>query len=132
MLATIALTLLLTVSLAQRLLNDIICDYYTFQLYGTNLIVNQFYLVQELVTLALVGGSSLSNANSNLTGILNPGTYQGTRVDLRGYFDASLLSSNILSEPAAINWLDGGGIQPLVNFLTGGVSNVTIASTTNQ
>jgi hypothetical protein len=132
MFSTIALVVLFGVSLAQRHTDQTICDYYALLLYSANSSITQFYLIQEIVTLAFIGGSSLPNASPNLTGILNPGTYNGTSVDLGGFFNRSLLSSNVNNGPAAVNWLDGGGTQPLTDFVSGKVANLTLANTTNE
>ena len=117
---------------AQRPNDKTLCDYYALLLYGANSSVTQFYLIQEIVTLAFIGGSSLPNASQSLTGILNPGTFLNTSVDLGGFFNASLLSSNVNNGPAAVNWLDGGGTQPLVDFVSGKTANLTLANTTNE
>jgi hypothetical protein len=132
MFSVIALILLFRVSLAQRPTNQSFYDYYTLKFFGSNTITDQFYFVQEVVTLAFAGGSSISNSSPNLTGILYPGTFQGVNVDLGGFFNASLYSSNLNNGPAAINWLDGGGGQPLTEYLSGRSANLTLTNTTNE
>jgi hypothetical protein len=125
-------TKIMSATAYQRPNGETLCDYYAVLLYSAYSSVTQFYLIQEIVTLAFIGGSSLPNASQSLTGILNPGTYLNTSVDLGGFFNASLLSSNVNNEPAAVNWLDGGGTQPLVDFVSGKTANLTLADTTNE
>jgi len=49
-----------------------------------------------------------------VTGILNPGTYNGTNVNLLPYFDGTLLSTNKGGNTgAAASFLDDGGAAPL-------------------
>lgn len=108
------------------------CDYYALRRYGKNDTETEYQLIQSIVTLAFAGGSRLDNASNALTGILNPGRYKNNPINLRSWFDGSKASSNFHGRPAAMNWLDGGGIEPLHDFLTGESGNVTINSDTNQ
>jgi hypothetical protein len=127
-----AIVLLFGVTLAQRPPNATICDYYAMNLYGVNTSLSQFQLMQGIVALAFSGGANLPNVSSNITGILNPGTFQGNYVDLQPYFNGSIDSTNLNNQPVGIDWLDGGGVQPLHDFLSGVTPNVTINNSTNE
>ncbi|KAH8802513.1 hypothetical protein F5884DRAFT_473714 [Xylogone sp. PMI_703] len=119
-------------SLAQRPSNSSICDYYATTLYGTNTSTTQFRLMQNIVALAFGGGTHLPGASNDSTGILNPGTFEGLRVNLRSWFDGSKATTNLNNQPVGINWLDGGAQAPLMSFLDGDTDNVVIANTTNE
>jgi hypothetical protein len=121
--------LLLGVSFAQRPSNNTICDYYTISLYGANTSDTQNQLMQGIIALAFGGGANVPNA-TDITGVFNPGIYQGVPVNLRPWFDGSKASTNLNNQPVGINWLDGGGVQPLNNFLTSG-SETAIQFSTN-
>lgn len=125
-------TLLFGVSLAQRPTNASTCDYYAEGLYGANNRDTQFQLVQGIVTLAFGGGFNLSNVSREITGILNPGTFQNVTVDLRPWFNGSIDSTNLNNQAVGINWLDDGGTDPLYNFLSGQTPNVTLHNSTNE
>lgn len=81
--------------------------------------------------MAFGGGAGLPNT-SDITGVFNPGFFQGTNMDLRSYFDGSKASSNLNNVAVGINWLDGGGSQPLNNFLTTNANQIVLTNTTNQ
>ncbi|MCJ1437037.1 hypothetical protein MMC27_006422 [Xylographa pallens] len=108
--------ILFGVSLAQRPSNASICDYYAESLYGTNSSATQFQLIQSIVALAFSGGSNLTNVSSDITGILNPGTFQGLGVDLQPWFNGAIDSTNLNNQPVGIDWLDDGGLNPLRLF----------------
>lgn len=123
--------------LAQRPSNASLCDYYALQLYGSNTSTTQFNLVQNILALAFAGGSGLSNVSSSLTGIFNPGSIElndgsNLNVDLRSWFNGSLDSTNVNGQPAAVNWLNGGGKEPLTAYLTGATEGIVIGNTTNE
>ena len=131
------IVLLVANVVAQRPEGVSICDYYAEKLYGANSSDTQLRLVQNIVALAFGGGSNLSNVSSDLTGILNPGTFssgtfQDLSVDLRPWFNGSIQSTNLNNQGVGVNWLDGGGINPLLAYLNGSTSNVTLPSGTNQ
>ena len=133
------ITILIANVVAQRPGGVSICDYYAEQLYGANRSDTQLRLVQTIVAAAFGGGSSLPGASSLLTGILNPGTYtptsglyQAINVDLRPWFNGSLQSTNLNNQGVGVNWLDGGGLEPLLAYANGSTANVTIPSGTNQ
>ena len=125
-------TVLLRVSLAQRPSNASICDYYAEKVYGTNNSDTQFQLVEGIVALAFGGAFNLTNISSDITGILNPGTYQGLSVDLQPWFDGTLDSTNLNNQPVGIDWLDDGRLIPLYNYLSGATPTVVLKNTTNE
>ncbi|KAL2048776.1 hypothetical protein ABVK25_010958 [Lepraria finkii] len=126
-----------TTVLAKRPQNASICDYYAQSLYGTNTSQTQYQLTQHIVTLAFAGAPpGSSNISSSITGIFNPGTfsYQGTTlgVDLLPWFNGSIDSTNLNNQAVGIDWLDGGGLDPLYAFLNGSTDTVMLTNTTNQ
>jgi hypothetical protein len=55
------------------------------------------------------------NVGVSVAGILTPGTFNGTQVNLAQYFTGALDSSNRGgSVGVAVNFLDGGGAAPLM------------------
>jgi hypothetical protein len=123
--------LLFGVSSAQRG-NASICDYYAISNYGANSTATQYKLIQSILGLAFAGAGTLPNVSSNITGIFNPGSFEGTPVDLRPWFNASKDSTNLNDQAVAINWLDGGGTTPIYAFLTGATGNITFPNGTNE
>ena len=129
----LVVVLLFAVSLAQRPSNASTCDYYAQNLYGASNSQTQNQLVQHIVALAF-GGAPLSNTNisSDITGILNPGTFQDLNVDLAPWFNGVIDSTNLNDQAVGINWLDDGGLDPLHSYVNGSTSNVMLTNTTNQ
>lgn len=119
-------------ALAQRPSNASTCDYYAQAKYGANTSATQFQLVQGIVASAFGGKFNLSNMPSDLTGILNPGTFDNLNVDLSPWFDGSIPSTNLNNAPVGLNWLDGGGIEPLYEYLSGGTEKIVFKNGTNQ
>ena len=74
---------------AQRPSTGSICDYYAIRRFGENSSDTQFMLMQSIVALAFGGGASLRNASDDSTGILNPGLFNGSVINLRPWFDGS-------------------------------------------
>jgi hypothetical protein len=128
----VVLAILFGLSLAQRPSNTSTCDYYAQNLYGANTNYTQFQLMQSIIALAFNGGHNLSNVSSEITGILNAGTFQGVNVDLRPFFNGSIDSTNLNNQAVAIDWLDDGGPYPLYEYLSGATSNVVLTNGTNQ
>ncbi|KAI9819270.1 MAG: hypothetical protein M1827_007426 [Pycnora praestabilis] len=126
------LVMLFGVSIAQRPSTASICDFYAESLYGTNSSDTQFQLVQRIVALAFGGAFNLSNVSSDITGILNPGNFQGLNVDLQPWFNGSLESTNLNDQAVGVDWLDNGGLNPLYDFLSNATPNVILSNTTNQ
>ena len=134
----ILVALIISSTLAQRPDNATYCDYYAERKYGANDSDAQFQLIQSIVVLAFGGGFNLSNYTSNLTGILNPGTYLNPEtheylgVDLHPWFDGSLDTTNSNGYALGVNWLDGGGLDPLYDYTRGAASNLDVRNNTNQ
>ena len=56
----------------------------------------------------------------SVAGILTPGTYNGTAVNLAPYFDGGFASTNEGgSSGVSQNFLDGGGAAPLLLSMAG-------------
>ena len=128
----VILATLFGLSLAQRPSNASTCDYYAEVRYGANNSNTQLQLMQDIVVLSFGGSFNLGNFSTNVTGILNPGVYDGTYVDLLPYFDGSIQSSNLNNQPIGINWLDDGGTVPLYNYLNGVAPSLVLLNTSNQ
>lgn len=124
--------LLFSLSLAQRPSNSSLCDYYAGKLYGESNDTTQDALIYSIVSLAFGGPGNLSGVSQNLTGILNPGFFNGLGVNLIPWFDGSIDSTNLNNAPVGINWMDGGGIKPLSDYVEGVTSSVLITNNTNQ
>ena len=56
----------------------------------------------------------MPNKNA-VPGILAPGEVNGEKVNLAPYFSGGLASSNVGGKAEAVNFLDGGGAEPLKN-----------------
>jgi hypothetical protein len=125
MLFAVILLLLLGVSSGQRPQNATICDYYAVVNYGSNSTATQLKLMQSILALAFGGAGPLSNVNSSITGIFNPGNFIGTPVDLQPWFNGVKDSTNLNNQAVGIDWLDGGGTDPLHAFLAGTTPNLT-------
>ena len=124
--------LLAGLGVAHRPSNASVCDYYAQARYGSNTSTTQHQLIEGIIALAFGGNKATSNASSSLTGIFNPGTFQDTDVDLLQFFDGSIDSTNLNNQPVGINWLDGGGLDPLYNYLNGSTSSIVLDDSTNQ
>jgi hypothetical protein len=101
---------------AQRPANVSICDYYTNALLMNNTPTAQYTLLTLLVNTALIGNYTQPNVGVAVNGVLNPGTFNDTNVNLLPYFDGSLLSTNPRSggsQGISVNFLDDGGAAPL-------------------
>ena len=125
-------TLLAGLGVAQRPSNASVCDYYAQARYGSNTSTTQHQLIEGIIALAFAGNKATSNASSSLTGIFNPGTFQDTEVDLLQFFDGSIDSTNLNNQPVGINWLDGGGLDPLYSYLNGTTPSIVLDDSTNQ
>lgn len=113
------LAILFAPGYAQRPFEASVCDYYAQELFGANNSDTQLRFVQNVVSLAFEGGSSLDNVSSEITGILRPGSFNNMDIDLLEYFNGSKSSTNVNNAPIGINWLDQGGTDPLATFLAG-------------
>lgn len=117
---------------ATRPSNATICDYYANLRYGENTTASQGKLMQSVVSLAFAGKGDLPNINPEISGILNPGTFENEPVFLRPWFNGSIDSTNLNNQPVGIDWLDGGGTAPLYAFLNGSTDSVKIEGKTNE
>jgi hypothetical protein len=98
---------------AQRPTNTSICDYYTTALLKVNNATNQYTLLTLVVNTAIIGNYTMPNVGIAVPGILAPGTYNGTAVNLLPYFDGSLASTNTGGTSGTPqNFLDDGGKRP--------------------
>ncbi|KAH9844973.1 hypothetical protein Tdes44962_MAKER06958 [Teratosphaeria destructans] len=95
-------------AVAQRPTNTSICDYYTTALFTDNTAKNQYALLTALVNRA---GTGNQTTDTKVNGIVVPGEYNGSAVNLLPYFDAELKSTNRNNMPACVNFVDGGSNQ---------------------
>lgn len=101
-------------AIAQRPEKTPICDYYTTALLKENNATNQLTLVTLLVNTAVIGNYTKPNVGIKVDGILAPGKYNDTDVNLVPYFNGGLASSNRGDKAVAVNFLDDGGAAPLM------------------
>lgn len=100
---------------AQRPDGTSICDYYTKALLKENNSTNQYTLLTLVVNTAVIGNYTKPNVGIMVPGILTPGKYNNTKVNLLPYFNGGLKSSNRGGDVGvAINFLDDGGAVPLM------------------
>ena len=128
----LVLAIFFGVGLGQRPSDASICDYYAESRYGTNSSATQLRLIKDIVSLAFGGRFNLSNVSSDITGILNPGTFQGESVNLEPWFNGTIDSTNLNNQPVGIDWLDDGGPDPLYKYLSGATTDVVLNNSTNQ
>ncbi|KAL2882571.1 hypothetical protein SGCOL_001772 [Colletotrichum sp. CLE4] len=101
--------------IAQRPTDTPICDYYTTALLKNNTGANQYTLLTLLVNTVVIGNYTMPNVGIKVDGILAPGMYNDTEVNLLPYFNGDLASSNRGgSSGVSVNFLDGGGAAPLM------------------
>ncbi|KAJ3486397.1 hypothetical protein NLG97_g6624 [Lecanicillium saksenae] len=132
MTATLLLALVAQPAAAERQDGTSICDYYAQKQYGENSMTTQLKLMSSIVAFAYAGGDKMKGADGNATGIFRSGMIGSDVVVLRGYFDGSMKTSNFNDEPAAVNWLDGGGVEPLQAYINGTTDMAEIKKDTNQ
>lgn len=114
--SSIVLTGLVSAAAAARPANESICDYYTTALLKDNTAANQQTLLTLVVNTAVIGNYTTPNVGVAVPGILTPGEFNGTKVNLLPYFDGMLASSNRGgSSGVSVNFLDGGAATPLEN-----------------
>ncbi|KAI1182872.1 hypothetical protein F5B17DRAFT_435181 [Nemania serpens] len=101
---------------AQRPENTSICDYYTTALLKDNTASNQATLLTLVVNTVVIGNYTQPNVGIKVAGILAPGQFNGTDVNLLPYFTGELASSNRGGDHGvSVNFLDDGGAEPLKN-----------------
>ena len=114
---SVALALAST-TLAQRPTNTSLCDYYSGALLGESNATTQAIVLTLVVNTAIIGNYTEPNVNLTVPGILKPGKFNREPVDLLPYFSGALSSSNPpgskVQKGVAVNWLDGGGADPLM------------------
>jgi hypothetical protein len=91
-----------------------LCDKHTTNLLGSNTAANEYTLLQLLVNTVVIGNYTQPNVGIAVPGILAPATYMGEQVNLLPYFNGCLKSSN-RGAPTAINFLDGGAAQSIID-----------------
>ena len=109
-----------TNAFAQRPHSVSVCDYYSHALFKDNGGETQQKLLVYIVNTAVVGtynNSHVINAlGVEVPGILAPGDFNGTKVNLLPYFNGGFKSTNRGgSAGVAVTFLDGGGTKPLMN-----------------
>lgn len=112
--ALLALLAAVGAAVAQRPKDTPICDYYTTALLKDNNATNQYTLLTLLVNTAVIGNYTKPNVGIKVDGILAPGEFNGTKVNLMPYFNGGLNSSNRGDKAVAVNFLDDGGAAPLM------------------
>ncbi|KAI9650044.1 hypothetical protein NHQ30_000057 [Ciborinia camelliae] len=105
---------------AQRPMDISICDYYTprttgFEYtntpLGNNTSMDQKAFLRVLIKTALLGNIPQNLAPTfgvHVPGIINPGFYNGIKVNLLPYFNGDLESTNRGGKPVSVNFLDDG------------------------
>jgi hypothetical protein len=101
-------------AVAQRPEGTSICDYYTTALLKENNATNQYTLLTLVVNTAVIGNYTEPNVGIKVDGILAPGEFNGTEVNLMPYFNGGLASTNRGDKAVAVNFLDDGGAAPLL------------------
>ncbi|KAH8587464.1 hypothetical protein B0O99DRAFT_461123, partial [Bisporella sp. PMI_857] len=115
-LKTLAIAAAVGSAVAQRPTNTSICDYYTTALLKNNTATNQLTLLTLVVNTAVIGNYTQPNVGIAVPGILAPGEFNGTAVNLAPYFNGGLASTNSGGDSGvSMNFLDGGGAAPLMN-----------------
>ncbi|KAM3439294.1 hypothetical protein MY4824_002823 [Beauveria thailandica] len=112
--STIAVAAAATAVNAQRPMDMPICDYYTTALLKNNTAENQATLLTLLVNTVVIGNYTMPNVGVSVPGILKEGEVDGTKVNLAPYFNGGLASSNRNNKASCVNFLDGGGAEPLM------------------
>lgn len=112
---------LASLALAQRPENISICDYYTTALFTENTGANQYKLVSAVVNRA---GTGNMTSDPVVTGIANPGMFNGQQINLGVYFTGALNSTNRGgSSGVSVNFLDDGGPAPLLMGMPANTTN---------
>lgn len=112
--STLALAGAASVVSAQRPSDTPICDYYTTALLKENNATNQATLLTLLVNTVVIGNYTMPNVGVKVPGILAEGKVDDEDVKLAPYFSGALKSTNRGDKPTCVNFLDGGGAEPLM------------------
>lgn len=118
----LALLVTLSPSLAQRLANISICDFYTQSILGENTALNQLLLVTLWVNTFVLGNYTTPNVGIPVHGFASPDAYNGTEVALLPYFTGAYNSTNLGGDSGSTKlFLDDGGATPvLMNMSSNG------------
>lgn len=98
---------------AQRPEDEPICDFYTNALLKENTAENQATLLTLVVNTVVIGNYTEPNVGIKVPGILAEGEVDGEKVNLLPYFNGDLKSTNRDDKAVSVNFLDGGGAEPL-------------------
>jgi hypothetical protein len=102
--------------------HESICKKYTQQILGSNTPTNQRLLMALFVNTALVGNYTTPNTDIAVNGIMWPGQWNNSPINLMPWFNGDLASSNPCADDCghgvSVNWLDGGGPDALRQNLT--------------
>ena len=107
-------SILFTSSLAARPDTVSICNYYTEALFKTNTADNQYLLLSALVNRVVIGNFTPTATNVSVPGILANGTFNNQNVSLLPFFTGVGNTTNENGVPSSVNFLDGGGAEPLM------------------
>ncbi|KAI8903631.1 hypothetical protein EDD86DRAFT_250344 [Gorgonomyces haynaldii] len=108
---------------SERPSNVPICDFYTQKIFGQNNAQNQVKLLTKLVNTVVIGNYTAGTTVDGIVGILAPVVVNGERVDLAGFFNGQLQTTNVGGIPSRVNFLDGGGAEPLKQDLPANSQN---------
>ncbi|KAJ3275084.1 hypothetical protein HDV01_001223 [Terramyces sp. JEL0728] len=102
-----------------------LCDKYTTALFKDNTEDNQLKLLTALVNTVVIGNFSATVNNQPVPGILAPATFNGQQVNMLPFFTGQQgATANINGvATAGINFLDGGGADPLKQGLPANSQN---------
>ncbi|PWN24262.1 hypothetical protein BCV69DRAFT_310091 [Microstroma glucosiphilum] len=95
--------------------NMSLCDKYSTALFKSVNATAQSTLLTALVNTVVIGSYSPLGDKLKVPGILANGTFNDQPVSLLKYFDGSLKSTNVRGVAQSVNFLDGGGAEPLKN-----------------
>jgi hypothetical protein len=102
--------------------HESICNKYTPLILGSNAPINQRLLMALFVNTALVGNYTTPNTGIAVNGIMWPGEWNNSPINLMPWFNGDLASSNPCVDDCghgvSVNWLDGGGPDALRQNLT--------------
>lgn len=84
-----------------------LCDKYTTALLTNNTEANQLAVLTLVVNTVVLGNLSATVTGAALPSLLAPAEFNGEKIDLLGYFNGSLETTNVDNKPAKVNFLDG-------------------------
>jgi hypothetical protein len=121
----LAFLVILGYAFAERPADTSVCDFYANALLKENKATTQVALLTLVVNMAIIGNYSDVNVGVKVPGILAPGTYNRTAVNLLPYFSGGLASTNNGGRSGEVqNFPDGGGASLLMmNMAANGTSS---------